>query len=488
MEARPPGEYRRSGWSPRRGDRDNPHPQAEEIGPVRVTVAKARVHSRLFGSPLVLLYIFVALIALGTALLIPPFAHNGEGTTPFVTALFTSTSAVTVTGLVVQETSTYWTLYGKAIITALMFVGGLGIMTLAAFLLVFFGRRVSLFQRLLMKESLGILPVSELGGLVGLAIRIVAVAVAIQLVGFIVLTLRFLAIMEPLDAVGQGLFTAVSGFNGAGFTALPDSSSLSAYQTDVIVIAAVGSLIFLGAISLWVMADIVSLRRFSLLSLNTKIVLVGTAVLILLGAVTFFAFEYSRPPTLQALSVPHKLLVSVFESISGRTAGFTTVDYGNTAQQTNFLFIGLMFIGGASASVAGGIKINTLLVVLVAVISTLEGRSHATAFGREIPATIVQQAMVIGAVASAVVFFFAFLLTAVESGFDFIALLFESVSAFGTVGLSTGVTGDLSIWGQVILVVAMVVGRIGPLALGLAMTRYAEGDNYRYPREQVTIG
>ena len=274
-EARPPGENRRRIWSPRRKGRDVRHPRAGEIGPVRVTVARARIQSRLFGSPLVLLYIFVALVALGTALLIPPFSHHGEGTTPFMTALFTSTSAVTVTGLVVEDTSTYWTLYGKAVITALMFIGGLGIMTLAAFLLVFFGRRVSLFQRLLMKESLGILPVNELGGLVGLAIRIVAVAVAIQLLGFIVLTFRFLAIVEPLDAVGHGLFTAVSGFNGAGFTALPDSSSLSAYQTDVTVIVAVGLLIFLGAISLWVMADIVALQRFSLLSLNTKLVLAG---------------------------------------------------------------------------------------------------------------------------------------------------------------------------------------------------------------------
>lgn len=427
-------------------------------------------------------------MALGTALLVPPFAHHGDGTTPLITALFTSASAVTVTGLVVQDTGTYWTLYGRAVIVALMFVGGLGIMTVAAFLLVFFGRRVSLFQRLLMKESLGILPASGLGGLVGLTIRIVAVAVAIQALGFLALTLRFLESMDPLDAVGHGLFMAVSGFNGAGFVGLPGTSSLSAYQTDVITIVAIGLLIFLGAISLWVMADVVALRRFSRYSLNTKLVLVGTGSLILLGAVAFFAFEYASPHTLGGLSVPHKILVSVFESVSGRTAGFSTVDYGETAQHTNFLFLALMFIGGASASVAGGIKINTFAVILVSMMSTVRGRGHATAFGREIPVTVVQQAMVIGAVALALIFFFAFLLTAVESGFDFIDLLFESVSAFGTVGLSTGVTDRLSAWGQLILVVAMIVGRIGPLALGLAMSRRAEADSYRYPREQVTIG
>ena len=458
------------------------------MGPVRLTVSTRRVQSRVFGSPLVLIYIFAALIAIGTALLIPPFAHHGEGTTPFMDAFFTATSAVTVTGLVVQDTATYWTIYGKGVIVALMFVGGLGIMTLAAFLLVLFGQRLSLFQRVLMKESLGILSVNELGGLVRLAIRIVIVAVAIQLVGFIVLTIRFLSIMDARDAVGQGLFLAVSGFNSAGFVALPETASLSAFQTDVTVIIVMGLLIFLGAISLWVLVDMVGLRRFSLFTLNTKLVLVATAALTFIGAAVFFAFEYGNPSTIQDLSVVHKLLVSVFEAISGRTAGFSTVDYGSTEQHTNFLFIGLMFIGGASASVAGGIKVNTFAVVLVAVLSTLRGRTHATVFGREIPVVVVQRAMVIGAVATSVVFFFAFLLTAVESDFDFIDLLFESVSAFGTVGLSTGLTGDLSRWGQMILAVAMFVGRVGPLGLGLAMSQHSEKDNFRYARERVTIG
>jgi trk system potassium uptake protein TrkH len=280
----------------------------------------------------------------------------------------------------------------------------------------------------------------------------------------------------------------VSGFNGAGFVALPDTMSLSAYQTDIAILAIMGFLIFIGSISLWVIVDVVSLRRFSLYSLNSKLVLVMTGFLILIGAVMFFAFEYSHEPTLQSLSVPHKMLVSVFESISGRTAGFTTVDFGSTEQHTNFHFISLMFIGGASTSVAGGIKVNTFAVVLVAVISTLSGRTRATAFGREMPVVVVQRALVIAAVAIAVLFFFAFLLIAVEPDFAFIDLLFESVSAFGTVGLSTGLTAELSRWGQLILVVAMFVGRVGPLGLGLAMSQHSRADNYRYVQERVTIG
>ena len=458
------------------------------MAPVRVPLLKQRAQSKHFGSPLVLFYIFGTLVAFGTGLLIPPFANTGDGYTPFMVALFTSTSAVTVTGLIVQDTGTYWTLYGKAVILGLMFIGGLGIMSLAAFLLVFFGRRVSLFQRLLMKESLGILPVNELGGLVGLSIRIVVVAVSIQVIGWVVLSARLLSVMEPLEAVGHGLFLSVSGFNGAGFVAMPEAASLAEFRTDVTVIITMCVLIFLGSISMWVMADLWARRRGTMLSLNTKLVLTGTAVLIVLGAVVFFAFEYGSSATMSTLSVPHKILVSVFESISGRTAGFTTVDYAATTQQTNFQFIGMMFIGGASASVSGGIKINTFAVVFVSVLSTLQGKSEANAFGREIPAAIVQQAMVIGAVALALVFLVAFLLTALETGFGFIDLLFESVSAFAQVGLSTGLTADLSKWGQSILVAAMIIGRIGPLALGLAMARRGVGESVGYPREQVTIG
>ena len=452
---------------------------------MRVTVTTRKVPSRALASPLILIYAFGGLITLGTLLLLLPITHHGGGFTPFMVALFTATSAVTVTGLVVESTSEYWTRTGQVFILGLMFVGGLGFMTMATFLLVLIGQRVTLAQRLLVRESLG---VNQLGGLVRLTLGIVLVSAAIQLLGFIALFIRFSFLYSPAEAIWQAVFHAVSAFNNAGFIALKEPGGLTAFRGDEIVLGILAALILLGAISYWVIVDVVRYRRFSLFTLNTKLVLILTAALLLIGMSVFLASEYQNPATLGSLPVGQKVMISFFESISGRTAGFTTVDFGATEQHTNFFFTSLMFIGGASGSVAGGIKVNTMAVVLVAVLSTMRGRSNASAFGREIPGAQVQRAMVIGAVSTAFVFMVAMMLTFAEPGFDFIGLLFESVSAFGTVGLSTGLTPDISDWGRFILVTAMFIGRFGPLALGLAMAQRSEADIYRYAQERVTIG
>lgn len=478
-------------WTPKPGDRVVRHPREELIGPVHYTVSSRRAQSRALASPLVLTYVFAGLILLGTAVLMFPFTHVGGGFTPFVDALFTATSATTVTGLVTQNTAEYWTRPGQVVILLLMFVGGLGFMSITTFLMILIGQRVTLAQRLLVKESL---QVDHLGGLARLAIQIVLVVTGIQVVGFIVLSLRFSTLYAPGEALWQGLFHSVSGFNNAGFVVLPTddptSVSLSEFRLDKIVLGIIGGLIFLGAISFWAMVDVFRYRRFSLFSLNTKLVLILTFLFIGIGAFVFFFSEYNNDETLGALSVADKAYVAVFESISGRTAGFTTVDYGETEQHTNFFFTSLMFIGGASASVAGGIKINTLAVVLVAVLSTLRGSATASVFGRQIPESQVHRAMTIAAAAVMVVFLTAIMLTFSEASkeFPFIDLLFESVSAFGTVGLSTGLTGDLSRWGQVILVVSMFVGRVAPVTLALAMARSGQRDLYRFAPERVTIG
>ena len=455
------------------------------MGPVRVTVTPRKVSSRALATPLVLVYAFVALISLGTLLLLLPVTHKGSGITPFTVAFFTATSAVTVTGLVVQETATYWTRIGQIFILAMMFVGGLGFMTIATFLLLLMGQRVTLSQRLLVRESLG---TNQLGGLMRLTVGVVLVAALLQLVGFLALAIRFSFLYPPAEAVWQAVFHAVSAFNNAGFIALNEPGGLADFQGDELVLGVIGLLVVLGAISYWVMVDVVKFRSFSHFTLNTKLVLVFTALLLVIGAAGFLASEYNSPSTIGSLPVSQKLTVSVFESISGRTAGFTTVDFGSTEQHTNLFFTNLMFIGGASASVAGGIKVNTLAVVVIAVLAAVRGRSHVSAFGREIPQSQARRAMVIGAVATAFVFIVTLALTAVDGGFDFLDLFFESVSAFGTVGLSTGITPDLSSWGRVILIFAMFIGRIGPLTLGLAMAQSTESDMYRYAQERVTIG
>lgn len=455
------------------------------MSPVSLTVTVRKVPSRALASPLILIYAFAALIAVGTALLLLPVSHEGSGLTPFMDALFTATSAVTVTGLVIQETSTYWTRTGQVMILGMMFVGGLGFMTIATFLLILIGQRVTLSQRLLVRESLG---VDHMGGLVRLTVGIVLVSVLIQMAGFVALVIRFSFLYPPAEAVWQAVFHAVSGFNNAGFIALREENGLAHFRSDGVVLGTIGVLIILGAISFWVMVDVVRVRRFSLFALTTKLVLVLTATLVVVGTAVFLASEYTNPATLGSLSVGQKLSTSVFESVSGRTAGFTTINYDETEQHTNFFLTALMFVGGASGSVAGGIKVNTMAVVMAAVLSTMRGRTNAVAFGREIPRLLVQRAMVIGAISITFVFIVAMLLTFSQTGFDFIDLLFEAVSAFGTVGLSTGLTAKVSQWGQAIIVGTMFIGRLGPLAIGLAMAQRTEADLYRYPSERVTIG
>jgi trk system potassium uptake protein len=472
-------------WKPKPGDRIVRHPREEQISPVRFEITTPRAQSRTLASPIVLLYSFIGFILAGTLLLLLPFTSQAGGFTPFVDALFTATSAVTVTGLVIQDTATYWTPAGQAIILALIFIGGLSFMAIATFLLILIGRRLSLGQRMLARDSY---QVNQLGGLARLTVKIVLVAAAIQIAGFVALAVRF-SLMSDLEGqpIWQALFQSISGFNSAGFVNLPEGESLSAFRTDKIVLGIMGLLIFLGVISYFVMVDIARLRRFSLFSLNTKLVLILTGVLTLSGALVFFTSETDNPNTIGDLSIGDKIMVSVFESTSGRTAGFSTVSYDETAQHTNFFFTAMMFIGGASASVAGGIKINTLGVVLIAVLSTLGGRAHTRAFGREIPHVQVQRATAIAVMALIVVFLFALVLTFSEPEFAFIDLLFEAVSAFGTVGLSTGLTPDLSQGGHLILIVAMFLGRVGPFTLGLMMIERGENDLYRYAQERVTI-
>lgn len=459
------------------------------MSPVTITVRSRKVQSRVGNSPLIVIYVFAALIALGTLLLSFPFTNHEGGFTPILVALFTATSAVTVTGLVVVETASYWTTGGQLIVAGLIFIGGLGFMSLATFALVVVGQRVTLSQRLLIRESLG----GDLfggghGGIVSLTVGIVLFAVAAQAVAFVVLAIRFWYLYDPGQALLMALFHAVSAFNNAGFIFFSENNGLTAFQADGTIIGVTGAMIFLGAISYGVIFDLIRRRRFRLFGLTTKLVLILTAATILLGMGIFLVFEYRNPNTLGDMPISQKLMVSTFESVSARTAGFTTLDYSQTEEETNFMITSLMFVGGASASVAGGIKVNTLAVILVAIMSTIRGRAHASAFGREISDEQVRRALVLGAISTAIVFTVAVALSISDGLFDFLDLFFESVSAFGTVGLSSGITPDLSGWGKLILVIAMFVGRLGPFTIGIAMAQRTSVDSYRFARERVTIG
>ncbi len=413
--------------------------------------------------------------------------HRGPGSASLMDALFTAVSAVTLTGLTVQDTASHWTLTGQVFILGMIFIGGLSFMILVAFLSIAAGQRLSLPSRVLDR---GRLQIDRLAGLTRLAARMTALLVGIQLVGFLALLARFLVILPPGEAVLQAAFHSVSSFNNAGFVVAQETSGLSAYRADAAVLGTSAVLIFLGAISYWVMMDVAMQRSFSRLMLNSKLVIVFTLALILGGAIAFFVSEQANLATIGGLTVGEKILVSLFESTSGRTAGFSTVGWGAGAveQETKYVFAGLMMVGGASGSVAGGMKVNALAIGTVAVLSTLRGRREATAFGRYVGHEHVQRAMTIGATAIVMVLLVALSLTLAEGGTTFIDVLFESVSALGTAGLSSGLTGTLSTWGHLILMAAMFVGRVGPFTLDIFMFRRGEKSLYRYAQERVTVG
>jgi trk system potassium uptake protein TrkH len=471
-------------WRPRPGDRVVRHPREEEIRPLHIAVAPPRVPPKNFGSPYMLMGGFAILIGVGTLLLLLPFANTQGGMTPFMDAFFTATSAVTVTGLIVVETSTYWSFSGQLIIMVLIFTGGLGIMTSATFLLIIIGQRITLANRLLMRESLG---VNQLSGLIMLTLKIVFVVVAIQIAGFLVLFLKLISDYPMATALWQAGFHAVSGFNNAGFVIFPGSQGLSAFQRDYSLLIPMMMLIILGTLSYSVMLDVVSYRRFNRFTLDTKLVLVATAVMLLLGTVVILIAEYGNPATFGPMPLWTKILNALFHSASGRTAGFTTVNFGDMEQHSSFFITGLMFIGGASASTAGGIKVNTFAVLLAAVLSSIGGKTQATAFGREIPQPQVYRALTVLLLGMMIVFAVAFFLT-ISEGFPFIQILFETVSAFATVGLSTGITGELSQLGRLIIILTMFLGRVGPLSLALILAQREKATPYRYAEERVKIG
>lgn len=474
------------GWSRRVGDRVIRHPRQQDLEPIHIPVPAPRKPGRRFESPLVVMYAFGSLIAVGTFLLWLPFFNTTKEFAPFMTALFTATSASTVTGLVTVDTSTFWTRGGQAVIMGLILVGGLGFMSTATFLLVVVTQRITLSNQLIMREFLG---VSQFSGLMRLTIQIVTVAMIFQIAGFGFFFWRFLPLFETNEAVWQAAFLSISSFNNAGFNIFPESASLAKMQKETWILGISAILIILGGVSYSVLVDLLRFGRFKRFTIDSRLVLVTSLALWLVGGLVIFTAEFNNPGTLGPLSVGEKATNALFMTISGRTAGFTTIDLSQAELHTNVFLIGLMFIGGASGSVAGGIKVNTFAIIVIAVLASIRGSAHVEVFGREIPDSQIQRALTIAFLAIAFIFIIGFLLVITEQmRFPFDQLIFETVSAFGTGGLSTGITPALSVWGKTLLVFTMFVGRIGPLTIALALGQRPHRAVYRYSQERVRIG
>lgn len=430
---------------------------------------------------------FAALIAVGTLLLWLPVASRAPGSVDIITALFTATSAVCVTGLAVVDTRDTWTTFGQVVILALIQLGGLGFMTSSTLLVMLLGRRISVRQRVVMAGTFGALAAVPPGTLVR---RIVLATLAVEAVGAVLLAALFTYEAGVLDAghLWRGVFVAVSAFNNAGFDIEGGFRSLIDHRENEALLLVVATLILAGSTGYAVWWDVVTKRSWARLGTDTKIVLSASAVLIALGAFAMLLFEAMLGATLTDTSIAEGGVASLFMSVSLRTAGFTVVDLSAAHDSTLLVFMGLMFIGGAPVSTAGGIKVTTFTVLLFAIIAAVSGRQQVAAFGRAIPASNISRALSVALLAVAIVFSLTLALSMANEG-DLVDVAFEAVSAFGTVGLSTGLTPQLSETSSRILVaVVMFIGRLGPLSFALALAGQLQSDRVRYPEEHVAMG
>lgn len=427
------------------------------------------------------------MILVGTIVLVLPFSHRGDGFSPITDALFAATSATTTTGLSTQDLTTFWSVPGQVTILVLAFLGGLGFTVAASLLLLRAGRRLASALSAL-NEDTGDAP--SPGNTKHLALRIALIIVGIQLLGFIALLVRFSFIESMSDAIPRAITMTILGFNNVGFIGLLGVGEGEALGADWGGLAITGALAVLGAVGCIVLLDIGRKRRLSTLSLNTKLVLATTGLIAVFGTVAILAFEFDNSDTIGDLALADKVSISAFEAIAGRTSGITAVDYAETEQHTSLLMMGLMLVGGASASTAGGIKVNTLTVLLVAVLAALVARRGTSMFQRELSFVQVKHAMTLCILMLGLTLLAVILITIFERGHEspFIDVMFETVSAVSSAGLSTGLSTDLSGWGKLIMSLAMFVGRVLTLSAALLMIGNLRRVRYTYAVERVTIG
>ncbi len=412
-----------------------------------------------------------------------PFSTSGDSLS-FLDALFTATSATCVTGLVVVDTATFFSSFGQAVIMLLIFIGSLGFMTMATLIFVFLGRRITLWDRIMVQETLHS---GSLTGVIPTVRAIIRLAVLLILAGALLMSCRFV----PEYGWGRGgfmaLFHAVSAFGNAGFDLFGGFESLVGNPEDYLVNGTIFVLLILGGLGHAVIFNVVkNLHQPRHFTLHSRMVLVISGLLLFAGAGAMFLLERGNPDTLGSLTGTGKIFGAFFTSAT-RTTGFSVVNTALLRRPMVLIMMGLMFIGASPASTGGGVKTTTAGIACIALVSMVRGRQDPVIFYRRIPVRQVVQAMAIIGWALAMVFATTLLLTLFED-LPFQALLFEAVSAFGTVGLSYGITPGLSVLSKLVIVAAMFSGRIGPLTILVALARPYRDESLRYPEEKILIG
>jgi len=415
---------------------------------------------------------FLLVILAGTFLLCLPFAAKDGTPTPLIDSLFTATSATCVTGLVVYDTFSHWSVFGQVVILLLIQIGGIGLVTFGVFFSILLKHKIGLKNLVLAQESTNNYGLTDTLRLVSLVVR---VSLLTELAGALILMLRFIP-HYGAEGIYISVFMSVSAFCNAGFDVLGREgpySSLIHYNSDPVVLLTIMSLIVIGGLGFVVWRDIGDFRKNKKLLLHTKIVLVVSAILIALGTAAILMLEWGNPKTLETLPWGQKLLASLFQSVTPRTAGFNTLDINAMTSLTKLLLVVLMFIGAAPGSTGGGIKVTTFTVAMMTVLSVIRGREETVLLKRKIPMNIVYKAIAIIALSLAVIAVTAGIIwfTEPDSGLKTeINSLFEATSAFGTVGLSAGLTPGLHTPSKIALILTMFFGRIGPMTLATALT------------------
>lgn len=451
----------------------------------RLWLNRFRTH---ISTPQIIAVAFALIILMGTLLLMLPVSSRSGVGCDFRPALFTATSATCVTGLVLFDTWTQWSGFGQIVILCLIELGGLGFMSAMSAFVFMLRRKVGLKQRLVMAQSMSM---NDVHGIMRLQKLVLFGSLSLQGLGALVLTLRFLPELGLVKALQWGVFHAVSAFCNAGFDIMGcfgPGMSIMRYRTDPVVNLTLMALIVMGGLGFFVWDEIICLRKFKKFSVYTKLVLTITGILIVGGTAVVAVLEWNNPDTLGGLPWYEKLLMSAFQSVSLRTAGFAGMDQGKLTEGGKAISIALMLIGGSSGSTAGGVKTVTVVVMLLYLSARARGRENVTVYKRTIPNYQALDAMIITMIMIMLTFFGGIYIS-VTSGFSLVDALFETASALATVGLSAGGSANLSVSSQYMIVLFMYFGRVGVLtiSLGFLMGNRVQ-ERFRYAQTKLLIG
>lgn len=434
-------------------------------------------------APLFLGMSFLIVILIGATLLSLPIASVEGNSVGFVNAFFTASSATAVTGLVVANTATQWTMFGKVVIITLIQIGGLGTITLFSIATVLLGKKVSLQQRLLVKEQLNI---TSMSGIVKWVIYVTKITFLIEFTGALLLSFYLIPKYGFKTGVWYSIFHAISAFCNAGFDLFGDS--IVSYSGDIYINMIICGLVILGGLGFLVYMDIYNAGSFRKLKVHSKVVITVSALLLFAGTIATLLIEYNNSLSIGEFGFGHKVLASFFQSTVTRTAGFNSIDIGQVHDATAIIYIFLMFIGGSPASTAGGLKTTTFAVMIFSTIGMVRGEHDIVIFNRKIDKEVILRALAITIVCISLVITVTMAVAIIEHDrFEFLDILFESVSAFGTVGMTRGITPHLSDISKVILAFTMFIGRVGPttLAVGLMKTKPS---SIKYASGKILVG